>query len=305
MRAPCVLAVAVLLSAAPVRAAPCADAPDPLPDAIPFRDLATRLDVRIVACASDARRGDANAFFARHALDSTDARMREYVVVRSLFELTRDGGPFRLRWDVTNRDPTAKHVWTALASSPPATTSAAASATAECDELSAVFAGLARRMGVTNVGLFWPTWNHTIAAWEPAPGVRVLVPTSQIFLGCDDTFDATSFDPTKQKTVFSFPANDVASAFPIPRALARFLLDQTTAYAGASLDVLGVLRTHRALRLGSSVPASCRAEIAPAALAVAARVPTAEDTRALVRYGTTELALPPTATAHDVLTALR
>lgn len=293
------LAAVLLVSPGLARAAPCEEA-DPAPAAgISMATFAARLDERITACASAARAPDAEAFHARHHLEPTPRRTRDYVVMRTLFELARDGGPWRLRWAVTNKDPSGKDVWKAWAASPPAERSEQASATAECDELSAVQAGLARRLGVRQVGLFWPTWNHTITAWEPAPGLRVLVPTSQIFQGCDATFDATTFDAGVQKTVFEFPAADVPDRFLVPARLADFLLGQTTHYAGASLDVLAALRAHRAVRLASSVPASCLAKGAIAST----RALGAEDTRALVRYGVTELGLT-APTAKDVLDRL-
>ena len=54
------------------------------------------------------------------------------------------------------------------------------------DELSALYAFFAGRAGIRGVGLFWPYPNHTVDVWvlRPAgsPPVRVVVPTSQIFL---------------------------------------------------------------------------------------------------------------------------
>jgi hypothetical protein len=72
-------------------------------------------------------------------------------------------------------------------------------ASAECDELSALYAFLVERAGVKTVGLFWPYPNHTVAVWVLHPGgaqtLRVVVPTSQIFLQPTDDFDTTKFDP--------------------------------------------------------------------------------------------------------------
>ena len=54
----------------------------------------------------------------------------------------------------------------------------APSATAECDELSALFAFFTHRLGVDDVGLFWPTGNHVVAVWtvEGSEGpVRIVV----------------------------------------------------------------------------------------------------------------------------------
>ncbi len=302
MRTPTIVVLSVLLVARTAAAAPCEDVAEPT-RASSMKDFAKRLDERITSCATDARASDAKAFWEKHHLDATPARARDYVVMRTLFELARDGGPFRVRWAVTNREPTAKDIWKAWAAAPPAIRSEAASAVAECDELSALHAGLARRLGVRNVGLFWPTWNHTITAWEPAPNLRVLVPTSQIFQACDATFDATTFDPSVQKTVFEISAVDVPDAFVVPPKLEAFLLGQVTHYAGASLDVLAALRVHRAIRHGSSVPSSCASDATSTAAAIRSRSLSAEDTRALLRYGTTELGLA-SPSAADVLARL-
>lgn len=283
-----VLLVAALVLTIPTRAHATPCAPEAPPDApLTMKAFATRLGARIDACAAEARGPDARRFLERHHLDETPERVRDYVVVRTLFELARDGGPWRLRWAVTNREPSAKDLWRAWVSAPPDDAGTGASATAECDELSALHAGLARRLGVRGVGLFWPTWNHTITAWEPAPKVRVLLPTTQIFQPCDATFDDTTFDGTVQKTVFEFPAGDVPDRFVVPAKLAVFLLDQVTQYAGASLDVLATLRIRRAIRLGSSVPASCDS----GAAALRSRSLGPADVRALERYGSAELGL--------------
>lgn len=285
-------AAALAAPAAAARGETCTSTErEALPDALPMRDFAVRLGARIDACATDARHPDAERFCAEHRIECSAARIRDYVRVRTLFEMTRDGGPFRLRWSITDRDPTAKHIWAAWRQSPPLASSAAPSAKAECDELSALFAGLARRLDVRGVGLFWPTSNHTIAAWDVAPAVRVLVPTSQIFLACNATFDRTSFSPSKQRVVYELRATDVPDAFPVPRALATFLLDQIAYYAGASLDVLAMLRTHRALRFDSSLPAACGIDAAAAAKALRARPLSPPDRQALTRYGSTELGL--------------
>jgi hypothetical protein len=264
-----------------------------LPERIPMKDFGDALRGRVEGCASSARAPDASAFYAAHKLEATPERVRDYVRVRTLFEMTRDGGPWRVRWAITNRDATARVIWSAWTRTPPPNASTAPSATAECDEVSALFAGLVRRTGTRGMGLFWPTWNHTIAAWEVAPGVRVLVPTTQIFLGCEETFDrATTFDPKKQRTVYEFPTSDVPDATPVPKSVAVFLLDQVTHYGAASLDVLALVRTHRALALASSVSDDCRAGMVERARALRARrIIPAVDRIALARYAE-ELGLP-------------
>lgn len=272
-------------------------------DGVRMDELGRALAARIDETATAARTADAHAFWAEHGLDATRARVRDYVRVRTLFEMTRDGGPWRVRWAITNEEPSAKEIWAAWRKAPPAIASAAPSVTAECDEISALFAGLARRAGVRGVGLFWPTKDHTIAAWEPAPGVRVLVPTTQIYAGCDATFDRTPFRPTVQRTVFEFPERDVPDATSLPTDLASFLLDQVSHYAAASLDVLAAIRLHRAIALRSSVGPSCEPRVKELSKALRARSLGAADRRALVRYGVTELSLAG-ASPEDVLDRL-
>lgn len=281
-----VFSIALAMLPAAARADTCDGAAPALPARPRMKDLVPILADRIDACATTARAKEGTKFWAKHGLEATPARMRDYTRMWTLFELTRDGGPFRLRWAVTNEEPSAKKVWAAWKAAPPPASTNAASATAECDEISSVFAHLATKMGVKNVGLFWPRWNHTIAAWEPAPKVRVLVPTTQIFVGCDDTFDRVAFDPKVQKTVFPFPPWDISDDLELPPALASFLVTQTAAYAGASVEVLAAIRVHRAVKLGSSVPASCTSGALAAVTRLRAEGPLrAEDQRALSRYG--------------------
>lgn len=292
------LASSLALVAGSARAACPRTDLDALPERVTMKDFGEALEDRVGGCAGAARRPDALAFFAAHRLDPTEARVRDYVRVRTLFEMTRDGGPWRVRWAITNQDATAKNVWAAWTRATPAVASSAPSATAECDEISALFAGLVRRTGTRNVGLFWPTWNHTIAAWDVTPQVRVLIPTTQIFLECDDGFDhAPAFSPTKQRVVYEFPASDVPDRTTMPRALAAFLLDRVTDYAPASLEVLATIRTHRALAYGSSLPEGCREGAARRARAIAGAPLAAADRAALSRYAEELGIAPPTAEA--------
>jgi hypothetical protein len=293
---PCAVASLLVATSGPARADDLCSTPTTAPAPTRMKELGEALAARIDACASEARRADGETFWKTHALEATPARLRDYVRTRTLFELTRDGGPWRVRWSITNEEPSAKKVWASWAARPPTDVSSAPSVTAECDEISALFAGLGRRLGVRGLGLFWPTKDHTIAAWEPAAGVRVLIPTTQIYVACDDTFDHVPFSPKVQKTVFEFSTADTPDNTPVPPSLATFLLDQVTHYAGASLEVLAAMRIHRALTFGSSVQSSCRKTLRGATL-------TAGDRRALLRYGATELGIP-SATAADVLDRL-
>jgi hypothetical protein len=217
------------------------------------------LSTRIAGLDRAPLRAELAPIAARHGLDPNAAGLLDdFAKMRTVFEATRDGGFFRIRWAITNREPSSKEIWKAwsrpdfggVALGP-------ATATAECDEISSLTAFFAQRLGVGSVGLFYPTWNHTIVAWEPkkADGThaRILFPTTQIFLGCDDAIDHTTFSEKAQKHVFPYGPKDVAPKTKVPAATAAFLLEQIDHYAGASTDVLALIRLHRARRLSSSV----------------------------------------------------
>ena len=119
-------------------------------------------------------------------------------------------------------------------------------ASAECDELSALFSFLVERAGVRSVGLFWPYPNHTVAVWvlHPAGGaeVRVVVPTSQIFLGVNDSFATRKFNPWHQKTIFEYKRRDAPDSLELPKPLFDYFLRQVDQYAGASDSTLQQIR---------------------------------------------------------------
>jgi len=177
-----------------------------------FRAFVAELASRIDALDPAMIEAELAAVAAGHALDGKDPRLvRDFARLRTIFEATRDGGFWRLRWAITNQEPSSKRIWSQWSKGGLATFEDP-SATAECDEISALTSFLARKLGVDRVGLFYPTWNHTIVAWEPPPGgkstpkraPRVLLPTTQIFLECTDAIDVTSFSETAQKTVYPY-----------------------------------------------------------------------------------------------------
>lgn len=198
------------------------------------------------------------AFAANHNADASSTELRrDFARLWAIFEATRDGGWWRLRWNVTDQEPSSIQIWKAWMRSPPTQSFATPSAVAECDEITALFSVTARRLGVRGVGLFYPTWNHVIAGWAPVGvdqrerGGVVLIPTTQIFQGCPATFDQTSFKPPKQ--VYEFPRIDVKDGVELPAALAAFLLDQVRAYGEASPGLLALIRAKRADLLQSSL----------------------------------------------------
>ncbi len=195
--------------------------------------------------ASPATQQDFRSFVSAHNLPPDSVSYRDYVVVHLLFEATRDAGFWNMHWSITDQPPNSDSIWRQWRSitHPSALRP---TATAECDELSALFAFLVELAGVKPVGLFWPYANHTVAVWtvRPAAGivVRVVVPTSQIFLDETDTFDTRKFDPWKQKTIYEYTRRDVSDSFEIPKPLFDFFLSQLDKYGGASQATLQQLR---------------------------------------------------------------
>jgi hypothetical protein len=185
------------------------------------------------------------AFTSAHKLPPESIRYSDYVVVRLLFEATRDAGFWNLHWAITDQPPNSDRVWKQW-QAVPKPSPLESTATAECDELSALYAFLVERAGVKSVGLLWPAPNHTVAVWvvRPASGpvVRVVVPTTQIFLDESDRFDTKKFDPWRQKTIYEYTRRDVPDSFQIPKPLLDFFLEQVDKYVGASDATLQQLR---------------------------------------------------------------
>jgi hypothetical protein len=107
---------------------------------------------------------------------------------------------------------------------------------------------MAERTGVRDVGLLWPTANHTVAAWvlhQQAGSVRVVIPTTQIFLDEFDYWGTKKFDPWRQKAIYEYTRRDVPDSFEIPKPLFTFFVQQMDKYAGASDATLQMLRYFR------------------------------------------------------------
>ena len=185
------------------------------------------------------------SFTAAHHLAPTSVRYADFVLIRLFFEATRDAGLWNVHWNITDQPPNSDNIWRQWhAVSQPSF--GEPTATAECDELSALFAFLVERAGVKSVGLFWPTSNHTVAVWvlrpESGPMIRVVVPTSQIFLTENDLFDTKRFDPWRQKTIYEYTRRDVPDSFELSQPLVDFFSKQLDKYAGATDLTLQHLR---------------------------------------------------------------
>ncbi|HEV2194749.1 MAG TPA: hypothetical protein VGR55_04175 [Candidatus Acidoferrum sp.] len=223
------------------------------------------------------------SLISAHNLSPDSVRYSDYVLIRLFFEATRDAGLWNVHWSITDQPPNSDNVWRQWhAVSKPSFWEP--TATAECDELSALFAFLVERAGVRSVGLFWPASNHTVAVWvlKPPSGkvIRVVVPTSQIFLTETDYFDTKKFDPWRQKTIYEYTRRDVPDSFEVPKPLAEFFLHQLDKYAGATDATLQRLRYLRDAVLNRQITPDQAAREALRQRASLAKSP-AEDASAL------------------------
>lgn len=198
--------------------------------------------------SSTALHKDYEAFLADRKLAADSVSFSDFVLIHLVFEATRDAGFWNMHWSITDKPPNSDEIWRQWKQvSRPSFSEK--TATAECDELSALFAFLAQRVGIKSVGLFWPYPNHTVAVWTLHPPnaqpIRVVVPTSQIFLTENDTFDTHGFDPWRQKTIYDYTRRDVPDSFEIPRPVVDFFHAQMDKYGGASTAALQQLRNLR------------------------------------------------------------
>ena len=278
---------------------PCAEQPGPaavvLPERVTLGEFWQAMAAQVELLDTGALQGSYTAFAQRHQLDpGTPGLRRDFLRLWAAFEATRDGGWWRLRWAVTDREPRTHEIWKAWRRAPLERRFDAPSAVAECDEITALFSVAARRLGVRGVGLFYPTWNHVIAGWMPEAisnrkhGAVVLVPTTQIFLSCESTFDQTSFAAPKH--VYEYPLRDTPDDTELPKALVEHLLEQLRQYGEATPELLALIRTKRAELLGSSL-GDCSAYRAELAAGLAPRL-TCADRRALRHLAARELDRP-------------
>jgi hypothetical protein len=238
------LSLGVLLLAAP----PCihSQIEKPAPSTVSVGQLvsAIRQKAKVLENSYGMRLGF-QSFAVAHNLSPDSIRYSDYVIVRLLYQATRDAGFWNVHWQITDQPPNSDSIWRQWSTANRPSLFEPTSI-AECDELSALFAFLVERAGVKSVGLFWPAANHTVAVWtvQPASGpvIRVVVPTSQIFLEESDDFDTKKFNPWRQKTIYEYTRRDVADSFEIPKPLADFFLRQIDKYAGASDATLQRIR---------------------------------------------------------------
>lgn len=237
---------------------------DPFPGRahVSVSELFAALAGQVPAVAhSPAVRRDYEVLRAQYRLAHSDALYLDYVRVKLAFETTRAGGLWGLTWRITDQLPQSDRVWTQwrqlrLADGPSLPQS---TAIAECDELSALFAFTAHQLGLSGqsqVGLLWPTSNHTVAVWtigDPRTGARVVVPTSQIFLDGAQSLGTKRFDPWKQKNIFDYRRRDIAPDTRLPAPLARGLIRSVEQHGARSQADLQALRNQRENRQRAQV----------------------------------------------------
>jgi hypothetical protein len=108
------------------------------------------------------------SFTAAYKIPPKSVSYSDFVIVRLLYEATRDAGFWNMHWSITDQPPNSDRIWSQWRNvSKPSLLNP--TATAECDELSALYSFLVERAGVKGMGLFWPTYNHTVAVWELHP----------------------------------------------------------------------------------------------------------------------------------------
>lgn len=207
-----------------------------------------RAQIRVLA-SENAAREEYESFVRRHNLKKLS--YYSYLKSKVAFECARDAGLWHIGYDITDQEPSSSQIWAQwkkYRGAPLGIT-----AYAECDEVSALYAVLARRLGVNGIGLFWPQSNHTVAVWK-LEGKRIVVPTTPIFLERHDGFDCQGFDPQSQAVIYDYTAPDINSRTRLPTPLVRFFLAQVKNYGGASQELLHELRYLReAVWLGEAV----------------------------------------------------
>ena len=195
-----------------------------------------------------------------HGIAGDKKNYRDFVRVRLAFEATRDSGLWQIRWKITDNEPNSDAIWRQWQKHTipqfESEETAQETAIAECDELSALFAFVVRSLGVKKVGLLWPTRNHTVAVWTSidkfGKPVRIVVPTSQIFISANATLGTKEFDPNKQKTIYDYSRQDVALTHEIPEPLVRMMITQVKKFGGKSAAFLQARRNRLSKKFGGS-----------------------------------------------------
>jgi len=129
-----------------------------------------------------------------------------------------------MHWSITDQPPNSDRIWAQWKTvAQPSFTQK--TATAECDELSALFAFLVSVPASKASASFGLSQSHSrrlVPSSRNNAVIRVVVPTSQIFLAEDDTFDTRKVRSWHQKTIYDYTRHDVPDSFEAPRSPLRF-----------------------------------------------------------------------------------
>ncbi len=165
-----------------------------------------------------------------------------------------------MTWQITNELPQSDLVWAQwqqIELADDAGELPEVTAIAECDELSALFAFVVQRIGLSKrseVGLFWPTGNHTVAVWtldrKSEHATRLIVPTSQIYLDSEQSLGTGEFNPWNQKHIYDYRRKDAALDLELPASLARGFVRAVQDHGGRSQAELQDMRNQRERRQG-------------------------------------------------------
>lgn len=119
---------------------------------VPLSQLQAALRLKAQALAGSPGMRQSFLWFAKErGIAVQNLRYSDYVTVRLIFEATRDAGFWNMHWTITNQPPNSDNVWRQWEKdTDPSFIKPTASA--ECDELSALFAFLVERQGVKSVG---------------------------------------------------------------------------------------------------------------------------------------------------------
>jgi len=219
---------------------PVPPVPLPIPEYIPaFRDREVVSVADLVGAirqgaesirGAPAVQSEYQRLLSTHRLTRDAVSYDDYAIVRVVFEATRDGGLWGIVWDITNREGHSDAIWRQWQTAEvPPRGDWGVTAVAECDELSALFAFLVRRLGIEHAGFLGGGPMHIVAHWtlrSRSREVRVVVPTSQIFLTREATLGTLEINAYSTKTVWDYWRHDVPENATIPAPLARYFVEQ-------------------------------------------------------------------------------
>lgn len=230
-------------------------------DPITYADLIQEIDsvIKEKFEQSESIKNEFKVLVKTHKIADSSENFKEFVRVKLIFEATRDSGLWKIRWKITDQEPNSINIWNQWKRNNDSSinlNNAVATAEAECDELSALFAMITRSLGVKKVGLFWPTYNHTVAVWTVkdanSQDVRIVVPTSQIFISDKASLGTFEFDPYQQKIIYDYNNKDIPNNFELPSPLVKEMIKQIEIFGELSQEEFQSKRNAISKKIGGS-----------------------------------------------------